>query len=776
MLFRFSPSAGFPAAHPCVRKTGLAGIGLAAPVSQWSDLQLPVPQTLALLAALLVLLLSGLLLAGHRRRDQDQREYLRALREREQRLRLSLWASNEIYWQYDLERHELESTQIELGRSDALNLHIDLDTDHQIHPDDMPLVINRLKEYVRGNALMFLSEHRVHDEHDEWQWIRARGRAVARNDAGRITRIAGTARNVTIGRERERERRIAAEVMHDMAEAVMVVDDAFQFVTVNPAFTRFTYYEPAEVVGKDAGLLNSEQHVAAFYEQARLAISQQGHWTGEMWQKRKDGNEFLCAMQFHAIQEPVTQRRMFVVVASDITDRRRIEQELRYLANYDTLTNLPNRTLLAERLSRAIVRARRQGTCVALLFLDLDRFKDVNDTLGHAAGDRILRIAAQRLQQSAGESHTVARIGGDEFTVLLEDLTHGDEADQCAQRIIEAFDEPLMLDDRQEIVVTPSIGISLYPEHAQVPTDLLKHADTAMYQAKSAGRNTFMRYTESMDSHTRRRAGLLTALRRVEERGELRLLYQPQLSLADGGIRRVEALLRWDSIEFGEVMPAQFIPLAEESGMIVAIGEWALREACNTLAGWHRAGFHDMSMAVNVSVAQLLRSDLPRTVERILRETGVDASHLELELTESVLMANAELAEERLQTFRNIGVSIAVDDFGTGYSSLAYLRRLPITTLKIDKAFIDDLGGPNDSEDASITTTVIAMAHSLGLDVIAEGVETAAQLDFLRQHGCDVVQGYWLSPPLQSGACMQFVREWPKRQASMAVATEAMTP
>ncbi len=777
MHCRSPQHAGFPAAHPCARKPGLAGFGLAAgPVSQLPDLQLPIPQTLALLAALLVLLLAGMLLAGHRRRDQDQREHLRALREREQRLRLSLWASNEIYWQYDLEKHELESTQIELGQSDDLNLHINLDIDHQIHPDDMPLVINRLHEYVRGNVLMFLSEHRVRDEHGEWQWVRARGRAVARNDADRITRIAGTARNVTVGREREGERRIAAEVMHDMAEAVMVVDDAFQFVTVNPAFTRFSDYLPDEVIGKDAGLLNSEQHDAAFYEQTRLTISQQGQWNGEMWQRRKDGNEYLCAMQVHAIQEPLTQRRMFVVVASDITDRRRIEQELRYLANYDTLTNLPNRTLLAERLSRAIVRARRQGSCVALLFLDLDRFKDINDTLGHAAGDRILRIAAQRLQQAAGASHTVARIGGDEFTVLLEDLAHGDEAEACARRVIEAFDEPLMLDDRQEIAITPSIGISLYPEHAQVPTDLLKHADTAMYQAKAAGRNTFMRYTEAMDSHTRRRAGLLTALRRVEERGELRLLYQPQLSLGDGCIHRLEALLRWDSIEFGEVMPAHFIPLAEESGMIVAIGEWALREACKSLADWHRAGFPDMSMAVNVSAVQLLRSDLPRTVECILRETGIDARHLELELTESVLMVNAELAEERLQTFRKIGVSIAVDDFGTGYSSLAYLRRLPITTLKIDKAFIDDLGGPNDSEDAAITTTVIAMAHSLGLDVVAEGVETSAQLAFLRQHGCDVVQGYWLAPPMQSDACMQFVREWPEHCATVTMDTWTMTP
>ena len=726
---------------------------------------MPVSHYMALSLALLVLVLAGVLLSGHRRREREHREHLRAIREREEKLRLALWASNEFYWQYDLEKRELESIRIEPGRSDDLEVRIDLDDDHQIHPDDIDHVLQRLRAYVGGDAPMFLSEHRVQDEHGDWQWMRARGRAVARDDKGRITRIAGTARDVSSYREQERERRIATEVMHHMAEAVVVIDDDFHFVTVNPAFTRMSGYELADVVGKDASLTNSDQHDAAFYEQSRQAMGEQGHWSGEMWQKRKDGREFLCAVQTTEIREPGSERRLYVLVATDITDRRRIEQELRYLANYDTLTNLPNRTLLAERLSRAIVKARRQGSCVALLFLDLDRFKDINDSLGHATGDRILRMAAQRLQRAVGPSHTVARIGGDEFTVVLDDLAHAGEADACAQRVIEAFDEPLVIDDRQEIVITPSIGISLYPDHAQVPTDLLKHADTAMYQAKAAGRRTFLRYTESMDSNTRRRASLVASLRRAIERDELRLAYQPQLSLADGRIPCVEALLRWHSAEHGEVSPAQFIPLAEESGMIVAIGEWVLREACNTLADWKRAGLPDMSIAVNVSATQLLHSDLPRTVERILRETGVDPSQLELELTESVLMAKAGLAAERLQFFRRIGVSIAVDDFGTGYSSLAYLRRLPITTLKIDKAFIDDLGRPGDSEDAAITTTVIAMARSLGLNVVAEGVETAEQLAFLRQHRCDVVQGYWLSRPLHARECLDFIRSWPGRAA-----------
>ncbi len=680
------------------------------------------------------------------------------MREREEKLGLALWASNDLYWDYDLDRQVLESTSIE-GEGE-MRLRVNLEDDQHIHPDDIDAVRDRMRQHLRGHNPMFLSEHRVRIDTGGWRWMSARGRAIARDATGRVHRVAGTARDVTSLRAKESERRIAAEVMHSMAESVVVMDDSFCFVTVNPAFSRMTGYEPEDVVGRDASLLNSGQHEPAFYQESRQAMLQ-GPWAGEMWQRRKDGQEFLCAVQANVVTHEGTEQRLYLLVATDITDRRRIEQELRYLANYDTLTNLPNRTLLAERLSRAIVRARRQGTCVALLFLDLDRFKDVNDSLGHATGDRILRIAAQRLQEVVGASQTVARIGGDEFTVVLEDVGHADEADLVAQRVIDAFDAPLLLDDRKEIVITPSIGISLYPDHAQVPTDLLKHADTAMYQAKAAGRRTFMRYTDAMDSNARRRAGMVAALRRVVDRNELRLEFQPKLSLADGHIQGVEALLRWDSAEHGEVPPVQFIPLAEESGMIVPIGEWVFREACNTLAAWQAAGLYGITMAVNVSAVQLLRSDLPRTVERILHETGVDARHLELELTESVLMANADVASERLQTFRTLGVAIAVDDFGTGYSSLAYLRRLPITTLKIDKAFIDDLGGPGDTEDAAITTTVIAMAHSLGLNVVAEGVETPEQVAFLRQHGCDIVQGYWLSPPMEAAQCLRFIHDWP---------------
>jgi diguanylate cyclase (GGDEF)-like protein len=445
-------------------------------------------------------------------------------------------------------------------------------------------------------------------------------------------------------------------------------------------------------------------------------------------------------------------------VLSDITDQKRAEQELRYLANYDTLTNLPNRTLLAERLSRAIVRARRQDSRIGVLFLDLDRFKDINDSLGHAAGDRILRAAAVRLQETVGPQHTVARLGGDEFTVVLESLASPEDADKVAREIIMAFEAPLLTDDRHEVSISPSIGISLYPDHAQVPTELLKQADTAMYQAKSFGRRTFVRYTEAMDVLIRRRATISGALRKVLDRGELRIAYQPRLSLAENRIVGVEALLRWHSPEHGDIPPSQFIPLAEEAGLILEIGEWVLREACLTLRRWHQHGLSDLRMAVNVSALQLLRGDLPGVVERVLAETELPPHALELELTESVIMANAEQTADKLQAFRRLGISLAIDDFGTGYSSLAYLKRLPINTLKIDKEFVDDLS--LGSEDAAITTTVIAMARALGLNVVAEGVETEAQVQFLREHRCDEIQGFWLSPPLEAHRCLALIRNW----------------
>ena len=721
-------------------------------MSNSAELQLVA--SLALVGVLLVVL--GVVSA---RRVRADRRHAQQLQDREDRLKLALWASSEQYWDYDLKTRHLRRMWVD-SRTTSPELRVlsMTESDHRIHPDDLAQVQEKLRAHLRGEAELFISEHRVLDNRGEWLWVRARGRAVEMGADGQVRRIAGTARDITHVRQAERERRIAIAVLRSMNEAVAVLDRDFNFVSVNPAFTRTTGYSEREVIGQSASLLDSPQHEVAFYTRVRQKLVNEGHWAGEMWQRRKNGQEFLCSVESSTTEGIHGEHRLFIAVITDITQQKRAEQELRYLANFDTLTNLPNRAMLSERLSRAIVRARRQDHRIAVLFLDLDRFKDINDSLGHTAGDRILRAAAMRLQETVGEHQTVARLGGDEFTIVLENLDQPSDADRVAREIIMAFEAPLVLDDRQEVVISPSIGISLYPDHGQVPTELLKQADTAMYQAKAAGRRTFVRYDDSMEIANRRRAQLSSALHKVLDRGELRLVFQPRLSLTTRRITGVEALLRWTSEDYGEIPPNQFIPLAEESGLILEIGEWVLLDACRTLRRWQDAGARDLTMAVNVSVLQLLRGDFTESVRRVLAETGVAPQALELELTESVLMANAEQAATKLQALREMGVSLAIDDFGTGYSSLAYLKRLPLTTLKIDQEFVGDL--THDSDDEAITSTIINMGHSLSLNVIAEGVETAAQLQFLHDHGCDEIQGHWISHALAPDDCLQFIREY----------------
>lgn len=742
----------------------------------WSEHELAVPIDVVppWWASRPVQVLYGLLIAlaaysgwriVHRRRQQE-RALLAEISEREERLKLALWGSGDEFWDWDISGDTLFRVGTEHVAGSTSDHTPDLWRDQPIHPDDIQRVQSTLQEHILGRTEFFESEHRVRRADGQWIWVRARGKVVRRDAQGNPLRMAGTARDITASRRAERERRIAIEVLRSMSEAVAVVDLDFRFVSVNPAFSRITGYTEEEVVGQSSRLLDSTQHSADFYRRMREVIERTGHWAGEMWQRRKDGEEFLGWIEISEVCDEQGLRTHFVAVVNDITDKKRAEQELRYLANYDTLTGLPNRALLSERLARAIVRARRQDTRVAVLFLDLDRFKDINDSLGHAAGDRILKAAAARLLATVGASDTVARLGGDEFTVVLEDVEHLDAVERTARDILAAFAEPLEIDERHDVTISPSIGISLYPDHGLVPTDLLKFADTAMYQAKGVGRNTFQLYTEAMDAETRRRATMAAALRKALDRGELRLLFQPRLSLIDGRITGVEALLRWHSAELGEISPVSFIPLAEETGLILPIGEWVLREACMTLKRWRHNGLTDIAMAVNVSVLQLLRGNLPEALTNVLTETQVPAEKVELEVTESMVMANAEQTTAVLHELRRLGVSIAIDDFGTGYSSLVYLKRLPIDTLKIDKEFVGDL--TRDPDDEAITATVITMAHSLGLNVIAEGVETQQQMDYLREQGCDEIQGYWLSPPLDAHHCLAFMRTWQPTSGSVA--------
>ena len=702
---------------------------------------------------------------AQRRRRQEERLHHLDLREREDRLRLALWGSGDDFWDWNMVTGRI----VVIGSGDLFKgvsrRAVDLDQTWfrgHTHPDDLAAVDRRLEQHIARVTDTFESEHRFRNATGEWTWSLARGKIVERDLDGQPLRMCGTARDVTAERAAEHERRIAHEVIRSMGEAVTVTDLEFRFMTVNPAFTRITGWSVDEVVGRSAAILNCARHPVEQYLELRDALNRDGHWRGELWQRRKSGDEFLSWIEASEVRDANGRRTHFVSVISDITDRKRAEQELRYLANYDALTGLPNRTLLSSRIASAITRARRNARKVAVLFLDLDRFKHVNDSMGHAAGDSMLKAAGARLRHVVREGDSVARVGGDEFTVVIEDIGSGAEAEHVAAKIIAAFEQPLELDNGQEVVISPSIGISLHPDHGSGASDLLKFADTAMYQAKEHGRKTWMVYTEAMDAAARLRATMVAALRKALERNELSLHYQPKLSLLDDRITGVEALLRWRSGDLGDVSPGVFIPIAEETGMIIEIGDWVVEQACAQLARWHEAGLDDITMSINVSVAQLLRGDLIRRLCDVLAEHDIPPNQLELEVTESMVMANAEQSITTLRRLKAIGVSLAIDDFGTGYSSLAYLKRLPIDALKIDKEFVGDI--TTDPDDEAITATVIAMAHSLGLNVVAEGVERIEQVDYLREQDCDEIQGHWLATPLPPDQCLAFLRERANRR------------
>lgn len=442
-------------------------------------------------------------------------------------------------------------------------------------------------------------------------------------------------------------------------------------------------------------------------------------------------------------------------ICRDITERKQAQAQLYHLAHHDLLTGLPNRLFFLDRLRQARALAKRLDQQVAVLFLDLDRFKIVNDTLGHTIGDEMLRETARRLTASVRESDTVARLGGDEFTVILGNLVHAGDAERLASKLLKSLSLPLLIDGR-ELFTTASIGISLYPEDGDDPGTLLKKADIAMYQAKAQGRNNFQFYAPTMDLDAERRLAMENGMRRALEREEFVLHYQPKVDIASGRVTALEGLLRWRHPDLGLLPPAEFIPLAEETGLILALGEWALREACAQNRTWQNTGLQRVRIAVNLSGYQLQQKDLVRTVAQILEETGLHPRYLELEITESVIMQNPDFAIAVLGELRELGVHLAIDDFGTGYSSLSHLKRFSVDTLKIDKIFVRDV--ETNATDAAIATAIIAMGNNLSLQIVAEGVETEGQLSFLREHHCHEMQGFLFSRPLPAERVVEFLQ------------------
>ncbi len=539
---------------------------------------------------------------------------------------------------------------------------------------------------------------------------------------------------------------LADKVFESTLDGIIITDGNGVIQSVNPAFCRITGYSAAEVLGKTPALLNSGKQAPEFYDYFWRCLKQEGFWQGEMINRRKNGLLYTEHLSVTAICEPDGLCQHYVAVFSDITQRKQAEERLHFLANHDALTGLPNRTLFMERLQSAVARSEEFGQRLALFFIDLDRFKLVNDTLGHQAGDELLVMVSDVLRKLAPLHSTVARLSGDEFILLAENVESVRQVAGVAQTLIEAMSAEKLVSG-QNVFVSASVGISLYPDDGRGADILLANADAAMYRAKERGKNTFQFYTTDMNASALERLRLEYALHRaLAQHEELEVWYQPKVSLDDGRIVGAEALVRWRHPEMGMIAPDRFIPIAEESSLIGALGEWVLATASRAMRDWRAAGLLDGRIAVNMSGRQLKLAGIVESVCRILDENGLPHEALELEVTESVAMEEGSGMIEVLHRLQAKGIYLSIDDFGTGYSSLAYLKRLPVKGIKIDRSFIMDLHC--DSDDAAITSAIISISQSLGLDLVAEGVERAEQRDFLRARGCHVAQGYFFSRPV----------------------------
>ncbi|MDZ4262413.1 MAG: EAL domain-containing protein [Pseudomonadota bacterium] len=568
---------------------------------------------------------------------------------------------------------------------------------------------------------------------------------VTCNVARQPTHMMGVVQDVTERKRVEQQLLLFDHVFKQSSEGIVLTNANREIVEINESFSRITGYSREEVLGQNPCLIKLEEHNRDCYAQMWQQVEQQGDWSGEMWDQHKNGTLYSKALSITMVKNGQGRVSHYIGIFSDISHNKQIEQQLQKMAFYDELTGLPNRTLCKDRLNQEIKVAHRREEQLAVLFLDLDHFKYVNDTLGHSCGDLLLLEAARRIQRCVRESDTVARLGGDEFMVLLTGVASIEMVERIAVAIIQALAEKFILQG-QEVTIGVSIGISLYPDNGGTYDELTKNADVAMYRAKEAGRNTFMFFTRELQEIMVARLNLERDLRRAIQREEFELYYQPKVDLRSGQIVGMEALLRWPHEDGHMVMPSDFIPLAEETGLILPLGEWVLRQACRQAVVWRQAGHLTLRMAVNLSAKQFDQADIATLIESVLDETGLPPEALELEVTESMVMKDADQAVVTLRRLRALGVHIAVDDFGTGYSSLSYLKKLPLQTLKIDRSFVRDLG--HDSDDEAIVSAIISMAGTMEMRVVAEGVETVEQLEFLRRDGCDEAQGFLFSRPV----------------------------
>ncbi|RZI42028.1 EAL domain-containing protein [Herbaspirillum sp. HC18] len=640
-------------------------------------------------------------------------------------------------------------------------------------PDQIPgeLDLDRLQPDAQPDGTSSAKALRDHiddcltseSQHVEWQFKAADGRVFPAElsiDAARVRgkqTIELTIRDITHRKEAETTMRLANQAFDNSLEGIAITDANADILTVNNAFTAITGYARDEVTGRNPRLLSSGRQTREFYNEMWRSIDETGKWQGEIWNIRKNGDIYPQWLNISRVLDERGNVTNYVGVFSDISERKSAEERILHQVYYDQLTDLPNRVLFTDRLNQVIGLAKRHDNRhFAVMFLDLDRFKLINDSMGHDAGDQLLQQVAHRLRGSVRESDTVARMGGDEFTVVLSEIATAKDAGNVAQKILDAFRPPFCLNG-EEVFVSVSIGISVFPEDGSNIEILLKNADMAMYRAKGAGGSWFELYDEDLGTAASQRLAMETALHKALERDELELHYQPQFDCDSGKLIGFEALLRWRHPERGLIGPDAFLGIAEETGLIVPIGDWVLHAACRQAQAWRHDFPGHRLMAVNLSGRQFQHADIAAQVSAALQHSGLPHYCLELEVTETVVMQNLDASISIMHQLAELGVQFSVDDFGTGHSSLAYLKKLPIHALKIDRTFVRDL--PNDEDDAAIVGAIVAMAHKLGLRVVAEGIEEKPQLDLIKQYKGFVGQGYLLGRPLTAEAATRLIAD-----------------
>lgn len=671
------------------------------------------------------------------------------------RLQVALATSGFGIWEHD---HEVGTSQWSSSLSRILGLNEGPTTIsaciERVHPEDCPAFVQCLEAPPDHGDEIHLEELRMRHAEGHWVWMEVRGRILRRDAQGKPALTLGTMADISRRKMADAEHQLSSVVFTGISDGVCITDVKGNILVTNDAFSKVTGYSPEEAQGKNPRILRSGVHGPEFYRDMWDAINRQGCWQGEITNRRKDGELVSEWLNISAVRDQGGRISNYVGIFSDLSERHAAAERIQYLSSFDPLTNLPNRSLFADRLGQALIGAHRFNRETAVILLDLDRFRFINDTLGPPVGDAILIEVARRLNLQVRDGDTIGRRSGNEFGFVMANLSHERDSIALAQRMLDAIAVPFDIGEHS-IAMTACIGVSVAPRNGTDVDTLLKCADAALLRAKKSGQNNFRFYSPEMDADAARRLGLEAGLRLALQRNELTVFYQPQISLDSGNMIGMEALLRWNTPEFGSVSPVEFIPIAEDTGLILPIGEWVLRTACLQARQWLDLGLASLRVAVNLSARQFRQANLPAMVSQCLAETGLPASALELEITESALIDDIDEAIAQCRKLKALGLKISLDDFGTGYSSLGYISRLPFDKIKIDQSFVRDI--TENPVNAAIASAAIVMARSLNLSVLAEGVETEAQASFLRSRRCDSMQGYLFSRPLPAAEFEQLL-------------------